>query len=374
MRQLKYIFTALAALLLATSCSKDDLLTDYDGNGTDEPGQMQTYTFTVSPDLTMEGDAETRSAGTPEEMPTRCFMQILGDNVSQDVQQGEPIENGSFTFSVNLPNTTYTFLFWADNGTGNTPTDLREVQYTPGTVAFAAKAVNTPEYMTENEVSLKHAVTKLTLRTTVATSAGEGESIKVTTTCATTYNVDNPSASQYSEQTATKTFDTPTDFAANDNIATFYFIPMDETQDVDVEFHLLKQTIQNISLAANTHVTLQGDLSENGDKWTGTPDYYKQVFADAFFKEGKPFGKESIGIYYYWASDEDNRRIINSILKTTAFGGEYKTVTAPWGEEVFISYLPTSLEIEYNGTSLYIYSQPEMAGSYPDITLPDKIH
>lgn len=77
MRQLKYIFTALAAMLLATSCSKEELLTDYDGNGTDEPGQMQTYTFTVSPDLTMEGDAETRSAGTPEEMPTRCFMQIL---------------------------------------------------------------------------------------------------------------------------------------------------------------------------------------------------------------------------------------------------------------------------------------------------------
>ena len=96
MKQLTVIFT-----LLATSCSKEELPGD---ENTDEPGQMQTYTFTVSPDLTMEGDAETRSAGTPEEMPKRCFMQIFGNNVSQDVQQSESIENGSFTFSVKLPN------------------------------------------------------------------------------------------------------------------------------------------------------------------------------------------------------------------------------------------------------------------------------
>ena len=102
MKQLTVIFTILTALLLATSCSKEELPGD---ENTDEPGQMQTYTFTVSPDLTMEGDAETRSEGTPEEMPKRCFMQIFGNNVSQDVQQSESIENGSFTFSVKLPNT-----------------------------------------------------------------------------------------------------------------------------------------------------------------------------------------------------------------------------------------------------------------------------
>ena len=249
MKQLTVIFTILTALLLATSCSKEELPGD---ENTDEPGQMQTYTFTVSPDLTMEGDAETRSEGTQEEMPTRCFMQILGNNISQDVQQGKSIENGSFTFSVNLPNTTYTFLFWADNGSGDTPTDLQEVQYTPGTVAFAARVVNTPENMIENEVSLKHAVTKVTLKTTAKTSASEGESIKVTTTCATTYNVADPAKSQFSLQTAKKDFEAVTDIDANEEVATFYFIPTDEAQDVDVEFHLLKQTIQNISLAANS--------------------------------------------------------------------------------------------------------------------------
>ena len=281
MKQLTVIFTILTALLLATSCSKEELPGD---ENTDEPEQMQTYTFTVSPDLTMEGDAETRSEGTQEEMPTRCFMQIFGNNVSQDVQQSESIENGSFTFSVKLPNTTYTFLFWADNGSGDTPTDLQEVQYTPGTVAFAAKVVNTPENVIKSGVSLKHAVTKLSLKTTAATSASEGESIKVTTTCATTYNVADLSVSSPSAYTAIKTFNASTNFAANENIATFYFLPQNETQSVDVEFHLLKQTIESVPLAANTHVTLQGNLSEDNPKWGATSEYaQKQI--NYFFKQ-----------------------------------------------------------------------------------------
>lgn len=303
MKQLTVIFTILTALLLATSCSKEELPGD---ENTDEPGQTQTYTFTVSPDLAMKGDARTRTAGTPEEMPTRCFMQIFGNNVSQDVQQSESIENGSFTFSVKLPNTTYTFLFWADNGSGDTPTDLQEVQYTPGTVAFAAKEEGKPKEVSEKGVSLKHAVTKLSLQTTEATSASEGESIKVTTTCATTYNVDNPSASPYSKQTATKTFDTPTDFAANSNIATFYFIPTDEAQDVDVEFHLLKQTIQNISLAANSHITLQGDLSENNPKWGATSEYVKEQIKHFFtYEDGSSKGTPGSNGHYFYLPESD---------------------------------------------------------------------
>ena len=267
----------------------------------------------------MEGDARTRTEGTPEEKPTRCFMQIFGNNVNLDVQKGESIDNGSFTFSVKLPNMAYTFLFWADNannGSENPPTDLREIQYTPGTVAFTAREEGKPKEVSDKGVSLRHAVTKLSLQTTAATSASEGESIKVTTTCATTYNVDNPSASLYSKQTATKTFDTPTDFAANNNIATFYFIPMDEAQDVDVEFHLLKQTIQNISLAANSHITLQGDLSENitlqGDlsennpKWGATSEYVQKQIEHFFLKEdGNSKGTPGSDGYYFYLPRND---------------------------------------------------------------------
>ena len=197
MKQLTVIFTILTALLLATSCSKDELP---GSESTDEPGQPQTYTFTVSPDLMMIGDAETRSARTTEEMPTRCFMQILENDVLSTVEKSVADGNGSFTFSVELlSNTNYTFLFWADNNSnGEEPEKLTAIQYTPGTVAFTAREVNTPENMIENGIILKHVVTKLSLKTTEATSASEEESIKITTTCATTYNVDDHSASSYS--------------------------------------------------------------------------------------------------------------------------------------------------------------------------------
>ena len=304
MKQLTVIFTILTALLLATSCSKEELP---GGESTDEPGQTQTYTFTVLPDITMKGDAKTRSAGTEEEKPTRCFMQILWDNVISDIKKSEPNENGNFTFSVELlSNTDYTFLFWADNGSGDTPTDLREVQYTPGAVAFAARKTDTPENIINKGVSLKHAVAKVTLQTTEATSASEEESIKVTTTCATTYNVDDPSASSYSEQTATKTFDASTGFEANSNIATFYFIPKSETQSVDVEFHLLKQTIESVPLAANTHVTLQGNLSEDNPNWGATSKYVEEQIKHFFTNEdGNSKGTPGTNGYYFYLPESD---------------------------------------------------------------------
>ena len=367
MKQLTVVFTILTALLLATSCSKEEMP---GSESTDEPGQMQTYTFTVSPDLTMEGDAETRSAGTTEEMPTRCFMQILGNNVSQDVQQGEPIENGGFTFSVKLPNTTYTFLFWADNGSENPPTDLREIQYTPGTVAFTAKVVNTPENMIENGIILKHVVTKLSLKTTEATSANEEESIKVTTTCATTYNVDDPSASSYSEQTATKTFDTPADFEANSNIATFYFIPTSETQEVDVEFHLLKQTIENVSLAANTHVTLQGDLSESSSKWEATNEYIETKFRSYFFDgNDQPKGMYFAGNYCFNNGNAESiTALFMEITRSNSFQiPEIGTFIQISNNLSAILMYSSDLYISFNDVEFCIYLI-DYDSSYPDFS------
>ena len=195
MKHLKYIVTTFAVALLAASCSQDDYLAE---NGGDTPvtGQTQTYTFTVSPNIVMEGDARTRSEGTQEEMPTRCFMQIVGNT---QVEEGTSDGNGRFTFSVKLPsNTTYTFLFWADNNNnGETPTDLSAIQYTPGTVAFAAREVNTPEYMIKNGVSLKHIVTKITLQHNGANtfSPKANDVMTATLPCATTYNISEETAS-----------------------------------------------------------------------------------------------------------------------------------------------------------------------------------
>ena len=304
MKLLNYIFTLITLALLATSCSQDEL----PGDGEDAPvaGQTQTYTFTVSPDITMEGDAATRSEGTDAEMPTRCFMQVIKPSgEAEEIITGEKDNTTSnYTFTTRLAsNIEYTYLFWADNGSQDI-SSLTAVPYTQGTVAFAAKETGTPGNITN--VSLKHAVTKLSLQTKEAISVEEGETIQVTTTCATTYNVANPSASSTSAQTATKTFDTSADFTANSNIATFYFIPTSETQDVDVEFHLLKQTIADVPLAANTHVTLQGNLSEDNSKWGATKEYVEKQIEHFFFKDdGSSKGTLVSGGYSFYLQRND---------------------------------------------------------------------
>ena len=310
MKLLNYIFTLITLALLATSCSQDEL----PGNGEDAPvtGQTQTYTFTVSPDITMEGDAATRSEGTDAEMPTRCFMQVY--DAAGVTKVTDPIAGTSssdnYTFTVELAsNAEYTYLFWADNGNQDI-SNLTAVPYQAGTVAYAYSTTGSPEEVTGTTVSLKHAVAKLTLQTTTETSAEAGEAVRVTATCASSYNVAAPANSEFSSQTAEKFFEAATNFTDNNpEVATFYFIPQGE-QSVDVEFHLLKQTIESVPLAANTHVTLQGDLSEDNPKWGATSEYVKDKI-DFFFKNenGDPVGDFVGGAYRFYLPEEEIKNL-----------------------------------------------------------------
>ena len=72
MKQLRYIFMAFAVALFAASCSQDELLDD--GGDTPVTGQTQTYTFTVSPDIVMEGDARTRWKKSRRAALCRCSI------------------------------------------------------------------------------------------------------------------------------------------------------------------------------------------------------------------------------------------------------------------------------------------------------------
>ena len=336
MKHLKYIVTTFAVALFAASCSRDELLE----NGGDTPvtGQTQTYTFTVSPDIVMEGDAKTRSEGTDAEKPTRCYMQVYdaagGTKVTDPIPGTSSSDN--YTFTVKLAsNAEYTYLFWADNG-NQVISNLTAVPYQAGTVAYVYHTTGTPEEVTETTVSLKHAVAKLTLQTTTETSAEAGEAVRVTATCASLYNVAVPANSAFSSQTAEKTFVTATSIAANQEVASFYFIPNDEAQSVDVEFHLLKQSIESVPLAVNAHVTLQGDLSEDNPKWGATKEYAEKQISYFFTKEdGTSEGTLDGGVNRFYLPEEnmaDLEAVLSAIfhknvgLDITQFGTIFEEV------------------------------------------------
>ena len=326
MKHLKYIVMAFAVALLAASCSQDELLDD--GGDTPITGQTQTYTFTVSPDLTMEGDTETRSEGAEDEMPTRCFMQILGNNTVSNVENGVQNENGSFTFSVLLPsNTDYTFLFWADNSSGDTPTDLRQVQYTPGTVAFAAKKTDTPENVISNEVSLKHIVTKITLRHNGANtfSPKTNDVMTATLPCATTYNISEETASGSEAHEFIYTFSEDAQLTAATDICNFYvLVPSNANKSIGIAFHDYALTIGNISMPSDTHITLSGDFSSNNEKWELPDAVREEAFQSCFYNDnGTPEGEESLGDYLFFTDQTTVQRFFDEILgidKSTQYG------------------------------------------------------
>ena len=190
MRHLKYIFMTFAVALFAASCSQDELLED--GGDTPVTGQTQTYTFTVSPDIVMEGDARTRSEGTEEEKPNRCFMQVFDNDVpvNTSAMSGEK-EGDSYTFTITLASDkSYDYCFYADNGNYSI-SDLRDITWpnTGNVVAYAHKLSGKPDAI-ETSVTLKHIVTKITLKHIGSSfDVAVGEEFKISFPCADTYNV-----------------------------------------------------------------------------------------------------------------------------------------------------------------------------------------
>ena len=306
MKHLKYIFMAFAVALFAASCSQDELLDD--GGDTPVTGQTQTYTFTVSPDIVMEGDAKTRSEGTEEEKPTRCFMQVFdsdGNNCTSVIE--EKGNNGIYTFTVTLASDkSYDYCFYADNGTADI-TDLRDITWpnTGNVVAYAHMLSGKPDAI-ETSVILKHIVTKITLKHigdpfTVAT----GEKFKITLPCADTYNVlSNTASVEYGYEEFTYTFAEEKTISNGDEVCSFYtIVPIDveNWSEITLNLHQLTQTISGIEWKSNSHVTLQGDLSESNPKWGATSEYVKEKI-DFFFKDenGDHVGTESGGVYRFY--------------------------------------------------------------------------
>ena len=300
MKHLKYIFMAFAVALFAASCSQDELLDD--GGDTPVTGQTQTYTFTVSPDIVMEGDAKTRSEGTDAEKPTRCFMQVFDNDepVNTSVMVGEK-DGDSYTFKVTLASDkSYNYCFYADNDDYSI-SDLRNITWpnTGDVVAYAHMLSGKPDAI-ETSVILKHIVTKITLKHigdsfTVAAS----EEFKITLPCADTYNVlSNTASVEYGYEEFTYTFAEEKTISNGDEVCSFYtIVPIDveNWSEITLNLHQLTQTISGIEWKSNSHVTLQGDLSESNPKWGATSEYVKDKI-DFFFKKEDGTSEGTLGV------------------------------------------------------------------------------
>ena len=306
---------AFAVALLATSCSQDEL----PGEGGDTPvtGQTQTYTFTVSPDIVMEGDARTRSEGTEEEKPNRCFMQVFDNDapVNASVIEGKE-NNGSYIFTVTLASDkSYDYCFYADNGDANI-SDLRSIEWptTGNVVAYAHKLSGKPEEVTAS-VTLKHIVTKITLQhkgKTFTATANNG--FTVTYPCVTAYNVLNPEKSPTTDISFVNNFTVDTTIEDSKEICTYYIaVPTDYAgTDITLTYRWRHLTIADVVLKQDAHVVLQGDLSPDNTKWQMSNSDVERVKYYFFNSENACKGSEN-GVYFCQVTKEQIEDICKDI-------------------------------------------------------------
>lgn len=367
MKHLKYIFMAFAVALFAASCSRDELLED--GGGTEEVSV--TFTAMVDYAIKTQGDdtagdmkhAATRATSTEDDAPTRFYAQAVSNGTLSKVVEGTKIDDNTYSFTLQVAKDTKSdYMFWADNATtGDEPADLRSVPYTMGGIAFAATAQGTPETVGKT-VELKHVVAKVTLKTTTDVTFGDSRTIRLSASCASTYNVQTSSASSFEDKSISEE-KTDASLAADSEVLTTYIIPNPDDKAVTFSAHDLAQTIDVVHLVANTNVTMQGDLSEGNPKWEATSEYaQKQI--DFFFKkadgtsEGTPVG----GVNRFYLSEgnmADLEAVLSAIfhknvkLDLTRFGNIFEEVLDNNYEFVIHNNFTEYLDITINNNRNY---------------------
>lgn len=252
------------------ACATDDTPL---GGSADADG-MVAVTLSVAADNSVATSRADNNNGDPA--PMRCFVQIFTttDNgktlttAAGDLREVRAMAldeaDGSFHLdSIYLhPTTDYVFLYWADNGSGAAPTDLRAVSYAKGSIAFAKRQEwrydGTNAAISER---LTHAVAKVTLKTTTDLPASSDISVALQH-CYDTYNV---STGAVSGESSDKTFSTTvsTDITGSDDgteVFSFYALTGESTQEVSVKNGDNGDKASNVPLGPDKHTTLVGDV------------------------------------------------------------------------------------------------------------------
>lgn len=269
MNQLKQILTVFALALLA-ACSQDDAFTGIP-EGADAETVAVTLTAQADCSMTEAGNAAeaspqraaTRADGTADPMPTRYYAEAIARDNQETTGVIEGTVNGSGGYDFHfwlMPGKEYDFLFWADNADGaDVPTDLTAAAYSDGAVAYAAHIKGTPESVSQT-VTLKHVVAKVSLVTTEEIATATAIALEYLT--GTTYNVLTEESSGSARPT---TIWSGTNVPAGGEVLTAYLLPNPVDRTIIVTVNGNVHTLVDVPLAANTHITLRGDLSGESD-------------------------------------------------------------------------------------------------------------
>ena len=240
----------LCSLLLLAACHSDD----------NEPLPADGETRTVTLNLNLP-EAMTRSAVSPEEIPTRYLMQVIEDGTPGTVETltGELTR----TFSLYIDRN-YEFLFWADQGDSYyTYTNLQDIKV--ATAANESMGIAYRGYYEWNgsdtsiNLTLDFAVSKITLVNTTSPLYYDN-TVSVTlekayTAISAKDGVKDPSAAYTYTKQITTTID------PDKEVATFYVMTKaDEEQDITVKVNTTDVATVTVAPSPGTYLTLSGDI------------------------------------------------------------------------------------------------------------------
>ena len=240
----------LCSLLLLAACHSDD----------NEPLPADGETRTVTLALNLP-EAMTRSAVSPEEMPTRYLMQVIEDGTPGTVETitGELTR----TFSLYIDRN-YEFLFWADQGDSYyTYTDLQNIQ-----AATAANESMGIAYRgnyewngsdTSINLTLDFAVSKITLVNTTS-PLYYGNTVSVTLEKAyTAISAKDGVKGSSAPYPYTKQITTTVD--PDEEVATFYVMTKaDEEQDITVKVNTTDVATISATPSPGKYLKLSGNI------------------------------------------------------------------------------------------------------------------
>ena len=213
---------------------------------------------------------------------------------------------------------------------------------------------------------------KVTLKTTTDVTSEYSKNISLTASCASKYNVQEASASNFEDK---RVFIEMTDagLPANSEVLTTYIIPNPENKTVTLDAHEMTQAISDVPLAANTNVTLQGDLSESSSKWGNPTDaYIEKKFRSYFFDENdKPKGLLEFGIYYFDNGDvNDLTSLMREISRDNSFTLPTVTSTSVYiSNNIYIMLMPDSIVYYLHyGEIIFSIMLNDEGSSYPDFS------
>lgn len=266
----KFTFLMLAIVALLASCSQEDTLQ------TEADSKLQTVTITTAASESMR----TRANAQGDNEVTRCLIQILEKTEESNLQPldgyGTPQEmigsetNGFSTTAILNPTKQYTILFWADADpdTYDISGGLQAVKMKDNTmpgIAYAGKTDWGGNNVSPSiNVSLKHVVSKLTLRTTEAVTGGKNYSLKIPNTF-TAYNVLSDELLEPSAGGTTYNYTVPVGgVAKGGDLFSIYLLAGSETQELTLTNDGAESQIPNVPLAPNKHTILKGDVQNAG--------------------------------------------------------------------------------------------------------------